>query len=109
MKKNILNSVVTGKAKLLSEVRMEGKVIPGVKKIETWLDSAIVQRKDDKDYLQGILPRFKKAQLLFRASERGFRAEAFHSECDRRGPTLTIIRTEFGKTIGGYSYYNWDS
>ena len=29
--------------------------------------------------------------------------------CDNKEDTLVIIRTEFGRTIGGYTHYPWDS
>ena len=47
--------------------------------------------------------------MLFRASEHGFSAKAFHQKCDNQEDTLVIIRTEFGKTIGGYTHYPWKS
>ena len=34
---------------------------------------------------------------------------AFHEQCDNRRDTLTLVRTEFGKTIGGYTHYPWES
>ena len=46
--------------------------------------------------------------LLFRASEHGFKAQAFHERCDNIDNTLVLIRTEFNKTIGGYTRYRWN-
>ena len=47
--------------------------------------------------------------MLFRASEHSFRSDAFHYKCDNRQDTLVLIRTEFGKTIGGFTHYPWNS
>lgn len=47
--------------------------------------------------------------LLFRASEHGFKASAFHEKCDKKVDTVVLVRTEFGKTIGGFSHYPWAS
>ena len=62
--------------------------------------------------LNSILGKERKVKLverLFRASEYDFRTDAFHYYCDGLEDTLVLIRTEFGKTIGGYTHYPWDS
>jgi hypothetical protein len=46
-------------------------------------------------------------QLLFRASQHAFKAEAFHQVCDNVNETFLLIRTEAGRTIAGYSHYKW--
>ena len=51
----------------------------------------------------------KKANLIFRASEHGFRATAFHEHCDGKKDTLVLIKNESGKVFGGYTHYPWDS
>ena len=33
----------------------------------------------------------------------------FHQRCNNKNDTLVLIRTEFGKTIGGYTHYPWKS
>jgi hypothetical protein len=48
-------------------------------------------------------------QLLFRASEHGFKAAAFHDKCDNFEDTLVLVKTQFGKTIGGYSHCRWNA
>ena len=50
-----------------------------------------------------------EVELIFKASEHNFRADAFHEKCDNKLDTLTLIRTEFGKTIGGYTHSSWKS
>lgn len=51
----------------------------------------------------------KKCDLLYRGSENGFSASTFHQKCDNIPNTLTIVRTEFGKTIAGFTQYTWNS
>jgi hypothetical protein len=78
------------------------------------IDSLII-RQGDKDadkHLQLLRESFgQPAQLerIFRASEHGFSAAAFHKHCNDIEDTLTILRTEFGRTIGGYSHYKWNA
>ena len=50
----------------------------------------------------------KQLALCFRASDNSFRVDAFHNKCDNIPDTFTIIRTEFGKTIAGYTHYKWN-
>ncbi|KAL3797591.1 hypothetical protein ACHAW5_003310 [Stephanodiscus triporus] len=47
--------------------------------------------------------------LLYQGSRDGLSASAFHSRCDNKGCTLTIIETTDGKVIGGYSNASWAS
>ena len=53
--------------------------------------------------------KVKKVERLFRASEHGFSADTFHKKCDNKEDTLVLVRTNFGKTIGGYTHYPWTS
>ena len=47
-------------------------------------------------------------RLLFRASRDGFFAKTFHSMCDNKGPTVTIVRS--GENIfGGFTEHSWNS
>lgn len=47
--------------------------------------------------------------LLWRGSRDGYLASVFHSKCDAKGPTLTIIRNTEGKTFGGFTSIPWQS
>jgi hypothetical protein len=38
-----------------------------------------------------------------------FSAFAFHQICDNIAHTLVLVRTEFGKTIGGYTPLIWNA
>ena len=49
-----------------------------------------------------------RLRLLFRASRDGFSAETFHSKCDNKGPTVTIVQS--GDNIfGGFTEQSWKS
>lgn len=47
--------------------------------------------------------------LLFRASENNFSCSKFHELCDGKGPTITIVRSNFKKLFGGYASRSWSS
>jgi hypothetical protein len=48
-------------------------------------------------------------KLLWKGSRDGFTAEAFHSRCDNKGLTLTLIQSSFNKVFGGYTSVPWQS
>jgi hypothetical protein len=43
-------------------------------------------------------------KLLFSGSRDGFGTSVFHEKCDNIQDTLTILRTEFGRTIASYNH-----
>ena len=45
--------------------------------------------------------------LLYRASRDGWDSSYFHSICDNKGPTLTVVRSE-DNIFGGYTEKSWD-
>ncbi|KAF2075550.1 hypothetical protein CYY_003136 [Polysphondylium violaceum] len=57
------------------------------------------------------LNRFIKFLLtvLQKGSEHSFSTTSFHSICDDKGPTLTIIKTKDGDIFGGYNSTSWNS
>ena len=49
---------------------------------------------------------FDLAKLLYRASELEYSAAQFHKLCDDQGPTITIIKSNFGNIFGGYTIFH---
>ena len=50
-----------------------------------------------------------KLELLYRASRDGWRAQDFHSRCDGKGATVTVIKCSGGFVFGGYADVPWQS
>jgi hypothetical protein len=61
--------------------------------------------------LPRVLSNFdgKRFSLLWRGSQNGFTAQAFHSRCDGHANTLTIIQDTKGNIFGGYTPVKWSS
>jgi hypothetical protein len=61
--------------------------------------------------LPSILSRFENQQmtLLYRGSRDGFEGSSFHSRCDGKPHTITIIETPKGYVFGGYTPIPWDT
>ena len=77
-------------------------------------NSEIVTENEHRELLLQWLPpkdtqkRQRRLRLLFRASQDGFMAETFHSKCDNKGPTITIVQS--GDNIfGGFTEESWGS
>ena len=80
----------------------------GVNVTKPFADSKILTQEHAK-ILLGMVPyKTGRWRLLFRASRDGFAAESFHSKCDKKGPTLTVVRS--GSFIfGGFTEAAWSS
>jgi hypothetical protein len=46
--------------------------------------------------------------LIYRATRDGFKASSFHSKCDSKAKTITIIKTKDNYVFGGYTAASWD-
>lgn len=46
-------------------------------------------------------------RLCYRASEDGWSAEDFHTSCNDKGPTLTLVQVE-ENIFGGFSGQSWE-
>ena len=68
--------------------------------------------KSDKDHLKFLkesLGSPKKADILFRGTDHGFNATKFHELCGNKQNTLTVVRTEYKKTIFAFSVMAWNA
>ena len=69
---------------------------------------SIEQRQTLTGWLKGTLTSAShNYALTYRASRNGWAATDFHSCCDRKGPTVTVVRS--GNYIfGGYTEQHWE-
>ena len=75
--------------------------------------SAILQTDAQRKFVRSMFyGRVFNCQVtrLYRATDpnHGFTAAKFHSLCDNKGPTLTLIKTVDGHTFGGFTTACWD-
>ena len=63
----------------------------------------------DQSYRLFSLVKHKTDFLLYRGSRDGFTPLAFHSRCDGKSNTVTIIKSSLNKTFGGYTSKPWKS
>ncbi|CAF3659459.1 unnamed protein product [Rotaria sordida] len=48
-------------------------------------------------------------ELIYKATRDGFDADIFHSRCNNKGPTMTIIQSNNNYLFGGYTTIPWTS
>jgi len=51
----------------------------------------------------------KKFHKLYSGTKDGFDPEDFHKKCDKKGATISIIKTSDKKVFGGYTPIPWES
>ena len=72
--------------------------------------------KDDFDKQNSIIKWIKekvnkneiKFELIFKMKENGSDSEDFHKFCDKKGPTLTLVKTTKNKIFGGFTPLEWE-
>ena len=73
---------------------------------ESTILTNVEHRKILKGWLTGVL--VGEWRLLFRASRDGFAASVFHSKCDNKGPTVTVVKSG-ANIFGGFTEKPWTS
>ena len=71
--------------------------------------SKIITQEMEENFINSLFDEKMQLSLLHRASEHNFKAESFHRDCDNKGATLCLFKSEKGKIFGGYSDKNWFS
>ena len=81
---------------------------PPVQPVKPFEESEILTSFEHQQSLKGWLPTDLEGEwrLLFRASLDGFASQTFHSKCDNKGPTITVVKC--GRYIfGGFTEKSW--
>ena len=73
-------------------------------------ESELLTSEEHRQNLEGWLPTHLNGEwrLLFRATRDGFASETFHSKCDNKGPTVTVVKSG-GYIFGGFTEISWTS
>ena len=62
----------------------------------------------EKGVQKNLKKKINKYTLLFRASRDGYSASNFHSKCDGKSNTVTLVETMTGRRFGGFTDDQWD-
>ena len=55
------------------------------------------------------MTKSNNGKLLYRATRDGFSSQSFHSNCDGKANTITIIKNNLNYVFGGYASIAWAS
>ncbi len=53
--------------------------------------------------------KFFETTLLYQSRSFYFNAKEFHSLCDNKGPTITLVMLYDGQVVGGFTNADWTS
>ena len=73
-------------------------------------ESIVLTNNDQVCFLTREIPNFSfatKVTLIYRATRDGWYFKDFHNKCDKKGPTITLIKTKGGTICGGYTKKSW--
>jgi hypothetical protein len=73
------------------------------------MTQSVILSTRQADTILGWLGKQTKLELLYRASRDGWRTTDFHSRCDNKGATVTVIKSTGGYVFGGYTDLPWAS
>ena len=83
---------------------------PPVQPDKPFEESEFLTSVEHQQSLKGWLPTDLEGKwcLLFRASRDGFASQTFHSKCDNKGPTITVVKSG-ANIFGGFTEISWKS
>ena len=73
-------------------------------------DSLILKTSEETNTILSQLPFFhksSKSKLLYSTTRDGWTVSTFHSECDNKGSSITVIKTDKDYVFGGYLDKEW--
>jgi len=101
------NSITDEKMRENTKVKYPTKIRAGATLVR---DSKILVKKHQKDMVGFFGSKKVQLNLLYRGSRDGFTAQAFHSRCDNKGASLTVVKASGRPNIfGGYVDASWVS
>ena len=77
------------------------------------LEDSEILKKDSRyikalgDFLKTVVKGDSYWKRCWQASKDGWAAQKFHSLCDDKGPTVTVIRVDHKYIFGGYTSLSW--
>ncbi len=83
-----------------------GKLVENSQQTLSWLDSSLILNEDERLSLSQMV-KVSDGNLLYRASRDGFTASEFHTKCDGKANTVTIIKKNSNYVFGGYTTAKW--
>lgn len=71
-------------------------------------DSVILNTTQKQQVSEMIGIPFSGLKNCYRMSQHGGVPQVFHKKCGFRGPTVTVVKSQYGTIYGGYASKSWD-
>lgn len=79
------------------------------KSADVMTDSTILN-STTRNYVYSLFKAdFTKTTLCYRATAHGFDVNQFHSRCNHKGASISLIKTAKGRIFGGFTHLAWRS
>ncbi|CAF4311702.1 unnamed protein product, partial [Rotaria sordida] len=72
-------------------------------------NGTLLQKEHQKKLNEFYGKTNQRWELIYKATHDGFDANTFHSRCNNKGPTMTIIQSNNNYLFGGYTAIPWTS
>jgi hypothetical protein len=69
--------------------------------------STLISKSSEANLVKWGVPSGTSWQLCYKMAIDGATSSNFHSKCDGKGPTVTVVKLSTGKTVGGYATKSW--
>lgn len=92
--------------------KIDSSFAKGLEKLRKSFQNEMMSFRDFQwigEVLQKKLSKTPKLSVLYNMDRDGFTAASFHKNCDGKGATLTVVLTEGGKLLGGFTSKPWRS
>ncbi|EGG20238.1 hypothetical protein DFA_07360 [Cavenderia fasciculata] len=76
--------------------------------LPTEMDSKLID-STQLEIIKNWIGTSKTLNLVYRGTRDGFQASKFHSLCDGKGETVTLIKSTDGNVFGGYNSQSWNT
>jgi len=110
------------KIKCLQQINFDGRILKfdarcnekinlgALKMIDNRMSSTLLSGKNEVKNLLSLceFPVDQKWSLIYRASQDGFGAAKFHTNCDNNANTITIVKSTNDNIFGGYTEQTWN-
>ena len=106
---NFQNVISSIESAIMGLKNSDNFLLPSIESAILALKYEAPERNQRINFLMNALGNPCRVESIFKASEHNFMPVAFHEHCDDIEDTVVLIRTEYGKTIGGYTHYPWTS
>lgn len=77
--------------------------------VSSFLSDSKILAPEERQFLSQQFDGYiAKTTLCYRASENSFSSSAFHTKCDSKGATITIVKSKtYNKVFGAYTSVSW--